>query len=273
METVYKYRYTTTSGGNHFYYQLLEANLDPQVHLIAPDGSSVVSGSVTVVDTLDSTVTKVDLVKEWVSTNEHFGTETIDCLDVPPSGVSYSDHIFKVNHSIMGGQVLFEDVVSPYDYIEAWLGEKTWADANAEGPIGTTVGVLTSGVVSGATTFNVSNDVLENVNAGHQISLIDALDPLNVKHAIDVLSVDLENKTITICPSCAPVTEFGANTTYVRRDDKLIKHFTLLGSGPVPLGYSIEKGSHVPAMYVLRIKYTNTHNVPRSAAVVLEYLF
>lgn len=274
MVDIYKYRFTTLSGTPNQYFAYLDSSQIPPIdYLVSPDNSAVIADSIVIVETIEQNIQKVDLVKEWVETNQHFRTETLDSLDVPANSVQYNDHVFKVNHSLMGGQVLFEDVVSPYDFIEAWIGEKFWADISSEGPIGSTVGVLTSGVTSGTTILPVSQDVINNVHPGHEISLIDATDVSIAQHEITVVSVNEEDSTITIHSSDSLQQNFNAASTYVRRDDKLIRHFTLLGSGPVPLGYSIEKGSHIPKDYVIRVKYTNTHDTARSAAIVLESLF
>jgi hypothetical protein len=267
---LYKYRFITESGGNTVFTSWLDDTQDSS-DLISPDGSPINMDSVSIIETLDHLITQVEIVKEWVPTNGHFKSTTIDCIDVTPSGVFNSDFQVKIPISLMGGQVLYEDVISPFDVLEVWVGEKTWADVYADGPIGFTVGVLTEAVTSGSNTIKVSPTVIQNVNAGASLMLVNALDT-NIKELLPlILSVNAAENELTLDINLTQ--NFSASTTYVLLVQKVVEHYALIGKGPVPLGYKIEKGSHIPAGSVIRLKYTNNHDIARSAAVLIEYLY
>ena len=265
IDYLYKYRFNTVSGGP--YWQYLDDSQDPYTKLASPDGSSIVSGTVVVTETINQTVQRVDIDPEWVHTNQHFRAECIPVF-APGSGITYSDLHFPFPITILGAEVGCFDVDMPFNQISVWVGAKDQADTYLEGPIGYIVG--TCSTFSGSTIV-VDDTVLENVDVGHCVSLIDGFDPLNKEELGRVVEKSLGNKTLTME---LPISgTFDSGLTLVRNDILVVKDMCVIGNGTLSIGYSVTKGSYLPANSTIRVKLHNHHEEPRPVSVKFEYYF
>lgn len=133
----------------------------------------------------------------------------------------------------------------------------------------TTVGVLASGVASGAHVAAVSDTVLDNIAIGFRANLLSASGVADLGRVTDV---DRNNKTITFETGC-PQQFSHVWPTYVQMSVDVVRESPMAGYGRVQLGESKIGGSHIPANTVLQARFTNENGQAKSLIFALEYLY
>ena len=194
----------------------------------------------------------VNIVEESTPTGGAY--KSVSYKEVCAVGLSTHDYSFK--YPISALSISFNTIQDNQDdTLEVIIGEET------------TVGTVSATVTAADTVITVDSTVMDNAKLGYYINLDDATNNDNVG---EVTSKDLVNSTITVD---IPTTNGFAVGTLVKMSVKSVDNFTFGPPGRYVLGDSKIGGSYIPALTVIRVKYTNNGASSVNFYPVIEYLY
>jgi len=245
VNKVYKYRIYCETEEDHI--KGWSENPDE----ICPNNNShtVTSGSLTIIDSLTSSVVQTRIQEEVIETGGHFQCISINVASTA-SGTAQTDISWPFPVSILSAEVLISSD-NLGDNIEALVGPNT------------IIGVLSSPVTSGTTVLPVSSTVLDNISVGYFVTV----DSQNLGR---VLEIDQDAETITVENETTASISAGE---YILQTIKFISSFELVTEGRITLGDTKIGASYIPANTTIRCKYTNNGPIDKDFAVMIEYLY
>ena len=252
MTTLYKYRiYCNTEDIWVEKWDTIPLTVCPNVNT-----HTINVGSVQEIDKLVEN--QVSIKEETVATGGFFCASTV-VLDVPAGATGATTviyHTLPFNRSNLTAKIKTNNT-SNGDILDFIVNPNT------------TVGALTSNVISGTATLAVSQTVIDNINIGFFVNITDGINNNELGRCIEKDTnnniIVTENNTITGFTAATP--------TYVQLSAKVIHNFELGEAGHYEIGISKIGGSYVPKDTVMKVIYTNNNGLAKRLPVHYEYLY
>jgi len=249
MSTTLNYYRFLVEGDSTYKYNWLEE--PPEVH----EGTAVVSGSVTFIDSTLKSVVSAEIVHENTPTGGHYGS-LIATMDAPASGVDTYLFTKPFPVSLRMATILFD-------------GNQKGDEFEIVGADDVVIGVISDTAVSG--TNEVFMEDLSNVEKGFQIKLDDGVTIDDLGYVTEVTTA---SGSFTVQNSVSKDYEAGS-PTLVKLTVPFVEK-SRIGSAPtanLEIAESITTGKYLPANTPVSIKYYNNSDVDKSLSMFIEYLY
>lgn len=189
--------------------------------------------------------------QDYLTQGQYQGNSFV--IDVPAqTGWTYTDFSFPYYISMFSAE---------------WFTSETHIGdiASFEIAPNTLIGLITSDINSGDTTFYVDDSVIENVKLGFSIKIGD-------DYLGRIFDIDNENNTIT--------TEFATSNNYFAADNVLVKmtmklvvEYHFIHTGKNEMGKEKIGSEVIPPNTVMRINYYNNDGVAKKFGFFLTYYY
>lgn len=202
---------------------------------------------------------KIIVQEENIPTGGHFRaiSKSIDLIGTEQNNIKNTDFSFKYNISALAIEFV-SDSNNQGDMIEMVIGPDSG------------IGYITSDVSINDTVINVDNDVLTYVQIGYKVKLFDGT---NIEDLGLVLSIDKDNKTITVENPSTQTFSATTPSTGVLLNAYVIEDYTIGKPGRWVIGESKIGGSFIKANTTIRFIYHNNTGGAKNFTAQLEYLF
>lgn len=215
---------------------------------------TITSGSQTIVDSKRDV--EVIIKEEDVKTGGHYQARTFE-IDVAASDSTKELEIsFPFPVSLLAAEWVNKAAFEG-DQIQVCVGMKT------------TIGSITENVAASATTFDVSQSVIDNAFVGQLVHLSDGT---NEDLCGRIISIDSVNKKIT-CETATTQSFLAATPTYVKVSVEMMPKGPLDDSGRAQVGGAKIGGSYIPANTTVTVTYFNDSGTAKKMRFVWEYLY
>jgi hypothetical protein len=199
---------------------------------------------------------------------------TIDNRNIPagqqPVGDNY--RLTTIAFDARANSTTFKDVKFPFPILA--LNGTLYTSEEMRGDIlsviageDTTIGIITSDVGAGETTFSVNSTVLKFISIG---SYIRVTDEYNTTQYIFVVDIDPQRFTVTVED---PVLFDFSRGSLVQFAGIFGDNIEIGHVGPIVTGSKSLKTMYIPANVIIRIKYTNKSNFEKRVSVLLDYYY
>jgi len=200
----------------------------------------------------------VAIKEESTNTGGFFCASTV-ILDIP-SGATGATTV--INHSLPFNR---SNLVAKIKTNSTAIGDKLDFLVNPN----TTLGTITSNVVSGTATLPVSQTVMDNLQIGFFVNVTDGTINNDLGRCIDK-----NTESNTIVTEYNTANGFTASTpTYVQMTLKIIHDYEIGEPGDYEIGSSKIGGSYVPKSTMMKIIYTNNNGQAKRLPVHYEFLY